>query len=95
MSRPDACSAIAQQVDLAPETLGRLTLKKVASQVIGDWKWYRQVLLTAIVLTMVALAHDPYLHDIISGHLNGLVPSLPAGTIRALLPDVGPRVGEI
>jgi len=36
---------------------------------------------------MVALALYAQLHDSISGYVNRLVPSLPAGTIKALLPD--------
>jgi hypothetical protein len=66
---------------------GKLILKKVTSQVIGNWKWHRQVVLTAIVLAMVALAYYPQLHDIISSYVIRPVPSLPAGTVKALLPD--------
>jgi hypothetical protein len=67
---------------------GQLILREVVSQVIGNWKWHRQIVLSAIVLAMVALALYPQLHDLISGYVNKLVPSLPAGTIKALLPDI-------
>ena len=67
---------------------GQLILKKVTSQVIGNWNWQRQLVLSVIALAMVALALHPQLRDSISGYLNTLVPSLPAGTIRTLLPDM-------
>jgi hypothetical protein len=36
---------------------------------------------------MVVIALYPQLHDVISKYVNRLVPALPAGTIKALLPD--------
>jgi len=84
---PPIIEASQKKYENEDDYYGQLILKKVTSQVIGNWKWHRQIVLTAIVLGMVALAYYPQLHDIISNYVNGLVPSLAAGTIKALLPD--------
>src|SRR5882757_8290667 len=84
---PPIIEASRRKYENEEDYYGQLILKKVTSQVIGNWKWHRQIVLTAIVLMMVALALYAQLHDSISGYVNRLVPSLPAGTIKALLPD--------
>jgi hypothetical protein len=66
---------------------GQLILAKVTSQVIGNWKWQRQIPLSIIVAAMVALALYPQVQDVVADDLNKLITSLPAGTIKALLPD--------
>jgi hypothetical protein len=84
---PPIIKASQKQYKSDDDYYGQLILDKVRSQVIGNWKWHRQIVLTAIVLAMVALAYYPQLHDVISNNVNELVPGLPAGTIKALLPD--------
>jgi hypothetical protein len=66
---------------------GQIILNKVASQIIGDWKWRRQIPLTLIVLSMVLIAVFPRLHEIVAENVHRLVPALPSETIRLLLQD--------
>jgi hypothetical protein len=66
---------------------GQIILNKVESQIIGNWKWRRQIALSAIVLSMVLIAVFPRLHEIIGENIHKLVPALPSETSKALLPD--------
>jgi hypothetical protein len=66
---------------------GQIILNKVESQIIGNWKWRRQIALSAIVLSMVLIAVFPRLHEIIAGNIHKVVPALPSETSKALLQD--------
>ncbi|WP_409190670.1 hypothetical protein [Bradyrhizobium sp. RDM4] len=66
---------------------GQIILNKVASQIIGDWKWRRQIPLALIVLLIILIAVFPRLHEIVAENVHKLVPALSSETIRPLLQD--------
>jgi hypothetical protein len=45
---------------------GQIRLEMVVAQIIGDWKWWRQGTLFAIVVVMVLVALSPRLRDFLS-----------------------------
>jgi hypothetical protein len=84
---PNIIIASQRKFEVEGDYYGQIILKKVTSQVIGNWKWHRQIFLSAIALAMVASALYPQLQDNLSNHLNNVIPALPAETIRGLIPD--------
>jgi hypothetical protein len=48
---------------------GLIKLKFVERQILGKWKWYRQVFLTAIVLCMILVSLVPSIKDAVVGVL--------------------------
>ena len=69
-----------------PDYYGLVRLQIIVAQILGNWKWYRQVFLTAIIVLMLVTAFDPPLEDTISHLVEGHLP-VPAGSIRLLFQD--------
>ena len=67
---------------------GDILLDIVTAQVIGNWKWWRQVFLSAIVLLMIIIALSPRAKDTISSWVDGKVPGMLPGSTKPLLSDV-------
>lgn len=84
---PPIINASQSKFESEDDYYGQIILRKVTSQIIGNWKWHRQIVLTVIVLSMVLIALFPRLHEIIAENMHKLVPPLPSGTINALLQD--------
>ena len=67
---------------------GEILLDIVTAQIIGNWKWWRQLALSAIVLLMIIVAVSPHAKDTISSLVDGNVPGILPGTTKPLLSDV-------
>jgi hypothetical protein len=65
--------------------LSRLSL--VVSQIAGNWKWWRQLCMSAIILLMIVVAIFPKAGDVVAGWGETML-SLPASTTRPLLQDL-------
>jgi hypothetical protein len=67
--------------------LGEILLDIVTAQIIGNWKWWRQLALSTIVLLMILVAVSPHAKDAISSLVDGNVPGILPGTTKPLLSD--------
>jgi len=67
---------------------GEILLDIVTAQIIGNWKWWRQLALSAIVLLMIIVAVSPHAKNTISSLVDVNVPGILRGTTEPLLPDV-------
>lgn len=67
---------------------GEILLDIVTAQIIGNWKWWRQLALSAIVLLMIIVAASPHAKNTISSLVDVNVPGILPGTTEPLLPDV-------
>jgi hypothetical protein len=66
---------------------GVILLNKVVAQVAGNWKWWRQLALSAIVLVMVLVALSPHLKDLFSVEIQNAVSAFTPGSVKPLLQD--------
>jgi hypothetical protein len=67
---------------------GDVLLDIVTKQIIGNWKWWRQLFLSAIVFLMIVVALSPRAKDAISSWVDDKVPGVPPGSTKSLLPDI-------
>lgn len=65
-----------------------MLLDIVTEQVTGNWRWWRKVFLSAIVLLMIIVALSPGAKDVISSLVDDKVPGIPPSSIKRLLPDI-------
>jgi hypothetical protein len=83
---PPIIDATTKKYRHEPDYYGLVRLRIIVAQVLGNWKWYRQVFLTAIIVLMLVIAFDPPLEDAISQWTERRLP-VPAGSIRPLCQD--------
>jgi hypothetical protein len=83
---PPIIAATAKKYQQEPDYYGLVRLRTIVAQILGNWKWYRQVFLTAIIVLMLVTAFDPSLADAISQWTEHHLP-VPAGSIRPLFQD--------
>jgi hypothetical protein len=83
---PPIIDATEKKYKHKPDYYGLVRLQIIRAQILGNWKWYRQVFLTAIIVLMLVTAFDPPLEDAISQWTEHRLP-VPAGSIRPLFQD--------
>jgi hypothetical protein len=69
-----------------PDHFGLVRLRIIVAQVLGNWKWYRQAFLAAIIVLMLVTAFYPLLEDAMSEWAEQHLP-VPQGSIRPLFQD--------
>jgi hypothetical protein len=82
----DATAKQYKHAEHGPDYFGLVRLRIIVAQVLGNWKWYRQVFLSAIIVLMLATAFNPPLSDAISEWAERHLP-VPRGSIRPLFQD--------
>ena len=83
---PPIIEATARNYQDWPDYFGLARLQIIVAQILGNWKWYRQIFLTAIIVLMLVTAFDPSLADAISQWAEVRLP-VPKGSIRPLFQD--------
>jgi hypothetical protein len=83
---PPIIEATANKYQREPDYYGLVRLQIIVAQVLGNWKWYRQVFLTATIVLMLVTAFNPPLEDATSQWTERHLP-VPAGSIRPLFQD--------
>jgi len=71
-----------------PDYYGQIQLDVVVSQIIGNWKWWREGALFVIVMLIVVVALSPRVKDALAGALYVLIPAVEPSKVRALIPDL-------
>lgn len=84
---PPIVQATQQRYERVQDYYGQILLKKVVSQIAGNWKWWRQLALAAIVLLMMLAALSPHLKDLLSAEIQSAVSAFTPGSVKPLLQD--------
>lgn len=66
---------------------GVIVLDIVKASVVGNWKWWRQLVLFAIVLSMILIALLPSTKDAISSWIESRIAGIQPGSIKLQLPN--------
>src|SRR5262245_8341675 len=68
-----------------PDYYGQLLLNIVVTQIMGNWKWWRQLVMSAIIAAMIGVALSPHAKDVASEWIASAIRIMDAETIKPLL----------
>ena len=71
-----------------PDHYGQLLLDIVVPQITGNWKWWRQLAMSAVIAAMIVLALSPHAKDVIAESLASAIRIVDAETIKRLVPSL-------
>src|SRR5215510_2648780 len=71
-----------------PDHYGQLLLNIVVTQITGNWKWWRQLAMSAVIAAMIVIALSPHAKDVIAEWLASAIRIVYAETIKRLIPSL-------
>jgi hypothetical protein len=84
---PPIVEATRKKYEAEDDYYGQILLKTVVAQVSGDWKWWRQVVLFAIVVMMIVVALSPRLKEFVSVEIHSAISAIALESMNPLLED--------
>jgi hypothetical protein len=84
---PPIVEATRKKYEAEHDYYGKILLGTVISQVSGNWKWWRQVILFAVVVLMILVALSPRLKEFVSEEVHAAVSAIAPESMNPLLED--------